>query len=131
MPEGQTAPKLGHEAPFMSVFPILLVTLVGTSAGFVTPYAAHSILQRGSQQSALGLIAPRRSLLQCPRPSGSACLLLHAPRGMGLAPSPDRTAARIRRLRTAEGVKIVVEAFTVCDEEMDAAASAHAEPSGA
>lgn len=39
MPEGQTAPKLGHEAPFMSVFPILLVTWVGTSAGFVTPYA--------------------------------------------------------------------------------------------
>lgn len=25
----------------------------------------------------------------------------------------------------------VVEAFTVCEEEMDAAASAHAEPSGA
>jgi hypothetical protein len=51
---------------------------------------------------------------------------------MGLARSLDRTAARIRRLRTAEDVKMdVVEAFTVYEEEMDAAASAHAEPSGA
>jgi hypothetical protein len=51
---GQTAPKLGYEAPFMSVFPILLVTWVGTSAGFVTPQAAHTVLQRASQQSAWG-----------------------------------------------------------------------------
>lgn len=38
----------------MSVFPILLVTWVGTSAGFVTPHPAHSDLQRGSEQSAWG-----------------------------------------------------------------------------
>ena len=89
---GQPAPKLGHEAPFMSVLPTFLVTGVGTSAGFVTPQAAHTVLQRGSQESAWG--SSRRAAhspnTEAERASLSPC-------------SRAAPAARIRRLRTAEG----------------------------
>jgi len=118
----------------MSVFPILLVTWVGTSAGFVSPQAAHTVLQRASQQSAWGS-SRRAAHSSNARGRADQPVSLFARRaGWALlaACSLDRTAARIRRLRTAEGVKMdVVEAFTVCEEELDAAASAYAEPSGA
>jgi len=99
---GQPAPKRSHEAPFMSVLPTFLVTGVGTSAGFVTPQAAHTVLQRGSQQSAWG---SSRRAAHSPNAEAERASLspARAPRGMGLARSLDRPAARIRRLRTAEG----------------------------
>jgi hypothetical protein len=63
----------------MPVLHTLLVTGVGTSAEFVSPQAAHTVLQRASQQSALGLIAPRRSLL--PMPEGERISLSPCSRG--------------------------------------------------
>ena len=111
----------------MPVLHTLLVTGVGTSAGFVTPRAAHTVLQRGSQQSAWG--SSRRSLAQCRGRAGQPVSLLARRAGWTLLVSLDRPAARIRRLRTAKGVKMdVVEAFTVRNEEMDAVASGYLEP---
>jgi hypothetical protein len=85
----------------MSVLPTFLVTGAGTSAGFVTPRAAHTVLQRGSQQSAWG--SSRRSLAQCRGRAGQPVSLLARRAGWTLLVSLDRPAARIRRLRTAEG----------------------------
>jgi len=99
---GQIAPKLGLQAPLMSVLHPLLVTWVGTSAGFVSPHAAHTVLQRGSQQSALG---SSRRAAHSPNARGRAdqpCLLVRAPRGMSLArsldePQPESVACEPRR----------------------------------
>lgn len=107
----------------MSVLPTFLVTGAGTSAGFVTPRAAHTVLQRGSQQSAWGSSLTR----PMPRPSGPACLLARAARPCSLVltgPQPESVACEPRK----EVEMDVVEAFTVREEEMDAVASACAEP---